>query len=124
MQLTQDLASGQEIDVEYLVNATVGNPECVQNLVQELVADGEVSEQDIELLMNVQSEILNKGQITEETYQQIADILGMDVQDVKIKLNAKAEITGLENLKDQLADWDKLSVEEKKSLFVIILIKK
>lgn len=120
MQLTQDLASGQEIDVEYLVNATVGNPECVQNLVQELVADGEVSEQDIELLMNVQSEILNKGQITEETYQQIADILGMDVQDVKIKLNAKAEITGLENLKDQLADWDKLSVEEKKSLFVDI----
>ena len=120
MQLTQDLASGQEIDVEYLVNATVGNPECVQNLVQELVADGEVSEQDIELLMNVQSEILNEGQITEETYQQIADILGMDVQDVKIKLNAKAEITGLENLKDQLADWDKLSVEEKKSLFVDI----
>ena len=120
MQLTQDLASGQEIDVEYLVNATVGNPECVQNLVQELVADGEVSEQDIELLMNVQSEILNKGQITEETYQQIADILGMDVQDVKIKINAKAEISGLENLKDQLADWDKLSVEEKKSLFVDI----
>ena len=120
MQLTQDLASGQEIDVEYLVNATVGNPECVQNLVQELVADGEVSEQDIELLMRVQGEILNKGQITEETYQQVADILGMDVQDVKIKLNAKAEITGLENLKDQLADWDKLSVEEKKSLFIDI----
>ena len=120
MQLTQDLASGQEIDIEYLVNATVGNPDCVKNLVQELISDGDVSEQDIELLMNVQSEILNKGQITEETYQQIADILDMDVQDVKVKLNAQAEITGIENLESQLANWKNLSKEEKKNLFVDI----
>ena len=108
LQLTEDVANGGTIDAEYLLNMKINQPEPIQNLIDEIISDNEVTEQEIELLMTVMPEILNTGEISEATLEQIADVLGMDVQEVKAKLKVNAEVEGnfeevqkIENLKDK-----------------------
>lgn len=76
-QMTSDLASGKEIDVEYLVNAKVNQPEPIASLIDEIVADNKVTEQEIDLLLTAQAELLNTGEISDETIKQIAEEFGM-----------------------------------------------
>ena len=111
LQLTEDVANGGEIDVEYLANIKINQPEPIQNLIDEIISDNKVTEQEIELLMTVMPEILNTGEVSEATLEQIADVLGMDVQEVKAKLKVNAEVEGnfeevqkIENLKDKVVE--------------------
>lgn len=110
-QMTSDLANGQELDVEYLVNATIGNPEAIQNLVKEITSDGEVTEEEMELLLNVQAELLNGGEITDETISKIAEEFDMTETEVRTMLNVKTEVKNVEevqsiweNIKDKTVE--------------------
>lgn len=110
-QMTSDLANGQELDVEYLVNATIGNPEVIQNLVKEITSDGEVTEEEMELLLNVQAELLNGGEITDETISKIAEEFDMTETEVRTMLNVKTEVKNVEevqsiweNIKDKTVE--------------------
>lgn len=109
-QMTSDLANGQELDVEYLVNATIGNPEAIQNLVKEITSDGEVTEEEMELLLNVQAELLNGGEITDETISKIAEEFDMTETEVRTMLNVKTEVKEegepLEEVKSKWNDFD------------------
>lgn len=111
MQMTSDLAEGKEIDVKYLVNATIGNPEAIQNLVKEITSDGEVTEEEMELLLNVQAELLNGGEITDETISKIAEEFDMTETEVRTMLNVKTEVKNVEevqsiweNIKDKTVE--------------------
>ena len=108
-QMVSDLADGKEIDVEYLVNATVGNPDCIQKLVKEIVADGEVTPEEMEILLEVQASILNGEDISDDVVKKIAEIFGLSEQEVRVMLNIDAkktknaeEVKGFwENVKDK-----------------------
>ena len=109
LQLTEDVANGGEIDVEYLANIKINQPEPIQNLIDEIISDNEVTEQEIELLMTVMPEILNTGEVSEATLEQIADVLGMDVQEVKAKFKVNAEIDGnFEEVQKHVKQWGKI----------------
>ena len=121
LQLTEDVANGGEIDIEYLANIKINQPEPIQNLIDEIISDNKVTEEEIELLMTVMPEILNTGEISEETYQQIADTLGMDVQEVKAKFNINAEVDGnFEEIQKYIEQWDGIEETDKQLLLKMI----
>ena len=121
LQLTEDVANGGEIDIEYLANIKINQPEPIQNLIDEIISDNKVTEEEIELLMTVMPEILNTGEISEETYQQIADVLDMDVQEVKAKFNINAEVDGnFEEVQKYVEQWDGIEETDKQLLLKMI----
>ena len=113
-QMVSDLASGKEIDVEYLVNAKVNQPEPIGNLRDEIIADNKVTEKEIEILLNAQAELLNTGEISQETIAQIAEEFNMTEAEVVAMLNVKTEVkeTGepFEQIKNK---WDNFEAGEK-----------
>ena len=113
-QMVSDLASGKEIDVEYLVNAKVNQPEPIGNLIDEIIADNKVTEKEIEILLNAQAELLNTGEISQETIAQIAEEFNMTEAEVVAMLNVKTEVkeTGepFEQIKNK---WDNFEAGEK-----------
>lgn len=121
-QLIEDVANGGTIDIEYLANIKINQPEPIQNLIDEIISDNKVTEEEIELLMTVMPEILNTGEISEETYQQIADVLDMDVQEVKAKFKLNAEVEGdLSGIEEYIQQWDGITDEEKQLLLRMLL---
>ena len=124
LQLTEDVANGGEIDIEYLANIKINQPEPIQNLIDEIISDDEVTEQEIELLMTVMPEILNTGEISEETYQLIADTLEMDVQEVKAKFNINAEVDGnFEEVQKHVEQWNTIENLKDKALELTTKVK-
>lgn len=120
VQLVEDVANGGTIDAEYLLNMKINQPEPIQNLIDEIVKEG-VTPQEVELLMDVMPEILNTGKISEETYQQIADVLDMDVQEVKAKFNINAEVDGnFEEVQKYIEQWDGIEETDKQLLLKMI----
>lgn len=107
-QMTSDLASGKEIDVEYLVNAKVNQPEPIANLIDEIVSDNEVTEQEIDLLLTAQAELLNTGEISDETIKQIAEEFGMTEEEVRVRLNVKTEVKGVEGAEEVNSIWENI----------------
>ncbi len=107
-QMTSDLASGKEIDVEYLVNAKVNQPEPIANLIDEIVSDNEVTEQEIDLLLTAQAEILNTGEISDETIKQIAEAFEMTEEEVRIALNVKTDIKNTEGIEKVNSLWENI----------------
>ena len=121
MQMTSDLAEGKEIDVEYLVNAKVNQPEPIASLIDEIVSDNKVTEQEIDLLLTAQAEILNTGEISDETIKQIADEFNMTEEEVRLMLNVKTEVKEEgEPLEEVKSKWESLDIGEK----VLSLIQK
>lgn len=120
-QMLDDISTqGTEaIDVEYLVNAKVNQPEPISELIDKIVSDNKVTESEIELLLNAQAEILNTGEISDETIKQIADEFDMTEAEVKAMLKIDAEVTGMEDLSSQIEGWDELSDEEKNLLLTM-----
>lgn len=113
-QMTSDLASGKEIDVEYLVNAKVNQPEPISNLIDEIVADNKVTEEEIDLLLTAQAEILNTGEISDETIKQIADTFNMTEEEVRLMLNVKTEVKEEgQPLEEVKSKWESLDIGEK-----------
>ena len=114
MQMTSDLASGKEIDVEYLVNAKVNQPEPIASLIDEIVSDNKVTEQEIDLLLTAQAEILNTGEISDETIKQIADEFNMTEEEVRLMLNVKTEVKEEgQPLEEVKSKWESLDIGEK-----------
>ena len=111
LQLTNDIANlGVEtIDKEYLLNLKINQPKPIQTLIDEILADSNISEEEIELLLTVMPEILNTGEISEETLQQIADVLGMDVNEVKTKFKVEADVeVKTKNIEEEISLFDDL----------------
>ena len=120
-QMTSDLASGKEIDVEYLVNAKVNQPEPIASLIDEIVSDNKVTEQEIDLLLTAQAEILNTGEISDETIKQIADEFNMTEEEVRLMLNVKTEVKEEgQPLEEVKSKWESIDIGEK----VLSLIQK
>ena len=109
----------QAIDVEYLVNAKVNQPEPISELIDKIVSDNKVQESEIELLLNAQAEILNTGEISDETIKQIADEFNMTEPEVKAMLKIDAEVTGMEDLASKIEGWDELTNEEKELILTM-----
>ncbi len=121
MQMTSDLAEGKEIDVEYLVNAKVNQPEPIASLIDEIVSDNKVTEQEIDLLLTAQAEILNTGEISDETIKQIADTFNMTEEEVRLMLNVKTEVKEEgQPLEEVKSKWESIDIGEK----VLSLIQK
>lgn len=120
-QMLDDISTqGTEaIDVEYLVNAKVNQPEPISELIDKIVSDNKVTESEIELLLNAQAEILNTGEISDETIKQIADEFDMTEAEVKAMLKIDAEVTGMEDLDSQIEGWDELTSEEKELILTM-----
>ena len=113
-QMTSDLASGKEIDVEYLVNAKVNQPEPISNLIDEIIADNKVTEEEIDLLLTAQAEILNTGEISDETIKQIADTFNMTEEEVRLMLNVKTEVKEEgQPLEEVKSKWESIDIGEK-----------
>lgn len=113
-QMTSDLASGKEIDVEYLVNAKVNQPEPIASLIDEIVSDNKVTEQEIDLLLTAQAEILNTGEISDETIKQIADKFEMTEEEVRLMLNVKTEVKEEgQPLEEVKSKWESIDIGEK-----------
>ena len=113
-QMTSDLASGKEIDVEYLVNAKVNQPEPIASLIDEIVSDNKVTEQEIDLLLTAQAEILNTGEISDETIKQIADEFNMTEEEVRLMLNVKTEVKEEgQPLEEVKSKWESIDIGEK-----------
>ena len=113
-QMTSDLASGKTIDVEYLVNAKVNQPEPIASLIDEIVADNKVTEQEIDLLLTAQAEILNTGEISDETIKQIADEFNMTEEEVRLMLNVKTEVKEEgQPLEEVKSKWESIDIGEK-----------
>lgn len=114
MQMTSDLAEGKEIDVEYLVNAKVNQPEPIASLIDEIVSDNKVTEQEIDLLLTAQAEILNTGEISDETIKQIADEFNMTEEEVRLMLNVKTEVKEEgQPLEEVKSKWESIDIGEK-----------
>ena len=123
LQMVNDIANNgvETIDKEYLLNIKLNQPKPVQSLIDEILADDKVTEEEINLLLNVMTEILNTGEISEETYQQIADVLDMDVQEVKAKFNINAEVDGnFEEVQKYIEQWDGIEDTDKQLLLKMI----
>ena len=120
-QMLDDISTQgtQAIDVEYLVNAKVNQPEPISELIDKIVSDNKVTESEIELLLNAQAEILNTGEISDETIKQIADEFNMTEAEVKAMLKIDAEVTGMEDLASQIEGWDELTNEEKELILTM-----
>ena len=114
-QLTVDGVSG-EIDAEYLLNMKVNQPEPIQNLIDEIVKDGVDQETELPVLVNAMVDILNTGEISSDTINQIAELFDMEPQDVEMMLNVKTEVIGMESLESEISSWNSLSSEEKELL--------
>lgn len=120
-QMLDDISTQgtQAIDVEYLVNAKVNQPEPISELIDKIVSDNKVTESEIELLLNAQAEILNTGEISDETIKQIADEFNMTEPEVKAMLKIDAEVTGMEDLASKIEGWDELTNEEKELILTM-----
>lgn len=120
-QLVNDIASSgsEAIDVEYLVNASVDTVEPIQNLVKQMVADGEVTEDEIDLLLTANAEILNTGEISDETISQIANAFNMTEAEVRMMLNIKPE-GNFGEVEAYIKEWDGISEEEKQLLLKML----
>ena len=120
-QMLDDISTQgtQAIDVEYLVNAKVNQPEPISELIDKIVSDNKVTESEIELLLNAQAEILNTGEISDETIKQIADEFNMTEAEVKTMLKIDAEVTGMEDLASKIEGWDELTNEEKELILTM-----
>ena len=114
-QLTVDGVSG-EIDAEYLLNMKVNQPEPIQNLIDEIVKDGVDQETELPVLVNAMVDILNTGEISSDTINQIAELFDMEPQDVEMMLNVKTEVVGMDSLESEISSWNSLSSEEKELL--------
>ena len=114
-QLTIDGVSG-EIDAEYLLNMKVNQPEPIQNLIDEIVKGGVDQETELPVLVNAMIDILNTGEISSDTIEQISEVLDMDVQDVEMMLNVHTEVVGMEDIASEIETWNSLTNDEKQLL--------
>ena len=113
-QMVSDLAGGKEIDVEYLINAKVNQPEPISNLIDEIIEDNGVTEKEIEILLNAQAELLNTGEISQETIAQIAEEFNMTEAEVTAMLNVKTEVNETGEPFEQIKNkWDNFEAGEK-----------
>ena len=123
-QMVQDLASGQEIDVEYLINANINQPEPISKLIEKIVADEKVEPQEIDVLLQAQAEIINSGTLSDETVKEIAEAFNMSEKEVRAQFNVKAEVkkTDTSELEETVQGWDKIEAKEKILKLVEIVI--
>lgn len=98
-----------KISVPFLLEATVDAPSFIQDLVSEIVADGVVTDEEVEVLMRVSTEIQNDGEISAETKEQLEEIFGEEkAYDIITKLDLKTDALQEEKIDSFLKTRDEL----------------
>ena len=110
MELANELAENGEISAEFLINATAEMVTPVKELVDEIVEDGKITDEELEVLLQVQTEIENEGEVSEETKQKIKELFPeMTDEEIEARFSVKADIENEQAIDKLLKDRDKLS---------------
>ena len=109
-EIAKEYQEKGEISVEFLLNATVDSPTPIKDLVGEFVKDGEITDQELYLLLEVISMIQNGEELTPELEQQLRDYLPDEYEDEIINnLKVKTDVKNEQEIDDFLKTRDELS---------------
>ena len=119
MDLADELSQNGEISAEFLINATAEMVTPVKELVDKIVANGEVTDEEIKVLLDVQSEIENEGEISEETKAKIKKLFPeMTDEEIEQRFTIKADIENEQAIDKILKDRDELSTNVESAIQV------
>ena len=100
--LANELEANGTISAEFLLEATVDMPTPIQELVKEIVADGEVDEEEIEILIEASTEIRNEGEISSDLKEKIKSKLNISDEEFETRFTVKADIEAEAEIDDFL----------------------
>lgn len=96
ISIAEEYLKEGKISVPFILEATVDSPTPIKNLVSEFIQDGQISDEEVEVLLMVSTDIQNHGEITEETEQKLREILPDEIEDevianIKVSTDAYQE---------------------------------
>lgn len=107
VEIAEEYQKNGKITIPFLLEATVDTPTPIKDLVQEIIADGEITDEEVEILMNATIDLQNEGELSEETKQKIRETFPEEMAE-DIIMRFEADVHQEEKIDEFLKQRDEL----------------